>query len=97
MMNKDVTDCYLLNAEGNTFQKTNGSVVPFRAYFQPISLMYATADHLMIGAYDGTTGIDSRLNGQQPTADGIYNLGGQRVTQPGKGLYIIGGKKVIVK
>ncbi|MBR6867881.1 MAG: C10 family peptidase [Prevotella sp.] len=97
MMNKDVTDCYLLNAEGNTFQKTNGSVVPFRAYFQPINLMYATADHLLIGAYDGTTGIDSRLNGQQPTADGIYNLGGQRVTQPGKGLYIIGGKKVIVK
>jgi hypothetical protein len=52
---------------------------------------------LAIGTDDGTTSIDSRLNGQQPTADGIYNLGGQRVTQPGKGLYIIGGKKVIVK
>ena len=32
-----------------------------------------------------------------PTATGYYNLNGQRVEQPRKGVYINGGKKVIVK
>lgn len=30
-------------------------------------------------------------------ADGIYNIAGQRVSKPEKGLYIIGGRKVLVK
>jgi hypothetical protein len=29
--------------------------------------------------------------------DAVYNLQGQRVTAPRKGLYIIGGKKVFIK
>ena len=95
LKDESVSDCYLMNAAGNSFVLGSGSVPAFRAWFQPIKMLAGA--RLAIGTDDGTTGIDSRLNGQQPTADGIYNLGGQRVTQPGKGLYIIGGKKVIVK
>ena len=29
--------------------------------------------------------------------DGIYNIAGQRVSKPAKGLYIIGGKKILIK
>ena len=29
--------------------------------------------------------------------DGIYDLQGRRVTQPGKGIYIVGGKKILLK
>ena len=45
----------------------------------------------------GTTGIN-QVNGEGLKAQGeYYNLAGQRVAQPTKGLYIVGGKKVIVK
>ena len=45
-----------------------------------------------------TTGIMSVDNGQL-TVDSseVYNLNGQRVAQPTKGLYIVNGKKVIIK
>lgn len=49
-----------------------------------------------IGFDDETTGIESVK--QQAKADNQYfNLAGQRVAQPTKGLYIVNGKKVILK
>ena len=45
----------------------------------------------------GTTGIDA-VNGSELTVNGeYYNLAGQRAAQPTKGLYIVNGKKVVVK
>lgn len=47
-----------------------------------------------------TTGISdaARLNDNvKMKNDHCYNLAGQRVTQPRKGLYIINGKKVAIK
>ena len=45
-----------------------------------------------------TTSIESLANGQQPTANGpYYDLQGRRVAQPIKGLYIVNGKKVVIK
>ncbi len=96
-VSKSVTDCYLLNEQGNTFQKeTSGIVAPFRACFQPVNLLYATADYLMIGSDDGTT---TRIgNIRQTNADNqYYNLQGQRINKPHQGLYIVNGKKVIIK
>lgn len=46
-----------------------------------------------------TTGIKSVV-GAQPVVNGsnvIYNLAGQRVAQPVKGLYIINGKKIMIQ
>lgn len=49
-----------------------------------------------IGFDDETTGIESVK--QQAKADNHYfNIAGQRVAQPTKGLYIVNGKKVIIK
>ena len=45
---------------------------------------------------DETTGIQT-VNGEGFTVNGYYNLNGQRVNQPSKGLFIVNGKKVIVK
>ena len=45
----------------------------------------------------GTTGIDA-VQGSEFTVNGeYYNVAGQRVAQPTKGLYIVNGKKVVVK
>ena len=47
---------------------------------------------------DGATGIANVAKSQEQTANSQYfNLAGQRVAQPTKGLYIVNGKKVIVK
>ena len=48
---------------------------------------------------DETTGISATLNdkGQMTNDKVVYNLAGQRVAQPTKGLYIVNGKKVIIK
>ena len=44
-----------------------------------------------------TTGITEMANGEQAMPESIYNLNGVRVQKAQKGLYIINGKKVVVK
>ena len=47
---------------------------------------------------EGTTGIEKVTNSQMQNGEQvIYNLAGQRVNKATKGLYIINGKKVLVK
>ncbi len=48
---------------------------------------------------DYTTGIESLTPNASPNGEGsgYYNLNGQRVSKPSKGLYILNGKKVVVK
>ena len=59
-------------------------------------------------AFDETTGIDATLVNATPHSDQwsensekvngeVYDLQGRKVAQPTKGLYIVNGKKVIVK
>ena len=43
-----------------------------------------------------TTGVNSIDNGHR-TMDNVYNLNGQRVNNAKKGLYIVNGKKVVIK
>lgn len=77
------------------FADTDGreAVVPAgKSYLQ----VNASARELTFEFEDDTTGIDAADNENQ--ADGsIYNLRGVRVEKPGKGLYIINGKKVFIK
>ena len=45
---------------------------------------------------DGTTGI-SEVKGENGEVKAVYDLTGRRVDNPTKGIYIVGGKKVLVK
>ena len=45
--------------------------------------------------FGDATGIDAVV--AEKNVEGIYNMNGQRVTAPAKGLYIVNGKKVILK
>lgn len=47
--------------------------------------------------FDETTGISQIENGELRMEDSVYDLQGRRVAQPTKGLYIVNGKKVIIK
>ena len=87
---------YALNSDGDYFESGNSAVAPFRAYFKATSIN-ATATSLGI-RFGGTTAIDEILTvGESSQHEGIFNLNGQRVEKPTKGLYIVNGKKVIVK
>ena len=47
---------------------------------------------------DTTTGIeDINIDGENKGNDTFYNLNGQRVSNPQRGIYIHNGKKVIIK
>lgn len=45
---------------------------------------------------DMTDGIEA-INNSQSTTDKVYNLAGQRVNKAQKGVYIVNGKKVVIK
>ena len=50
-----------------------------------------------LGFEENTTGIGATLMNSERVNNGVYNLAGQRVAQPTKGLYIVNGKKVAIK
>lgn len=56
----------------------------------------ANAKEFIGFSFDETTGINS-LQTEKKANGQFFNLAGQRVAQPQKGLYIVNGKKVIVK
>lgn len=50
------------------------------------------------GFEEETTGINSTVvNSEQIIDNNVYDLQGRRVSQPTKGLYIVNGKKVVIK
>ena len=56
----------------------------------------SSARALSIDFSDEATGISS-VRSEVKAVNGYYNLAGQRVAQPAKGLYIVNGKKVVIK
>lgn len=87
---------YCLNSDGNAFVLTKGSR-PFRAYFKPGSFD-RTVTSLAIASGTGvTTAIDSLPSTLLESEGAWFDLQGRQVVQPTKGLYIVNGKKVIVK
>lgn len=87
------TDSYILatGSAGVGFYKDGASTIPgFKAYLAygsgPVkAFRFADAD-----------GVDAIVNGNLSNGE-WYDLSGRRVSKPGRGLYIVNGKKVLVK
>ena len=76
--------------------KSTGALNALRAYFQIADANAAPV--LSIDGEDGeATGIRSIENGQLTIDNEYYDLSGRRVVKPTKGVYIMNGKKVILK
>ena len=74
------------------------TIKPFRAYFTPKVAGARELKFVIDG--DGTSSIGTVMTDGtlETTAEGtVYNLSGQRVNKPAKGLYVINGKKMIIK
>ncbi len=89
---------YILNKVDNVvgFYKAAGQkVAKNRAYIQVESASLAKDFISMPGFDDSTTGV-TEVNGSGLMVNGpVYDLQGRRVEKPGKGLYIVNGKKVL--
>ena len=73
----------------------SNAIAPFRAYFTYTGVNGARDLNFII---DGeTTAVRGIENGELIIENSFYDLQGRKVAQPTKGLYIVNGKKVIVK
>jgi hypothetical protein len=100
--NGEYTNYYLSNGSyGVGFYKVNGtqSIAANRAYLPLLKdNVPAGTRYIGLGFDDGegTTGING-IKSEGMKDDAYYTLQGQRVVNPGKGLYIKNGKKVVIK
>ncbi len=79
----------------NAFHKATvkNAAKAFRAYIRPVE---KDADVKTLGiSLDGVLTAVERINGERVAAAAIYNVAGQRVAQPRKGINIIAGRKVV--
>ena len=84
---------------GDQFHKaTSGTLQSGKAYLKVLtSEVPASARDFGFVFEDDATGINMVQNSRITENGEYYNLNGQRIAQPTKGLYIVNGKKVIVK
>ena len=84
----------LADKDGVGFYKwTGGSLGAGRVYLPAPA---AAAREFLSFDFEETTGINN-VESSKLNVEGFYNHAGQRVAQPTKGLYIVNGKKVIIK
>ena len=91
---------FILYSDGLFYQIGSGTVATTKAYLHCESDPRAAAQGargLSIVFEDETTGIGASLMNSERVNNEVYNLNGQRVMNPAKGLYIVNGKKVVIK
>ena len=92
-------DCYIIGIKDGVSSlykvNSNVSLKPFRAYFTLSST--SGAKRISI-SFDGTEASEVKeILGNIPECNMYYNLAGQPVSTPTKGIYIMNGKKVLIK
>ena len=98
-----VLDEFTLFLSSNKFYYSDGSIKMkgYRAYFEFLDVLTEIegGPHVKIffGNDDDETGIDRVITGRR-TEDDVYDLSGRKVgRQPQRGIYIVNGKKVVIK
>ena len=95
---------FVLSKEGDVVgffkAKTSGdggtNVGAGKAYLPVLTSGLSEARRVSVVFDDETTAIDT-IQTSKSAVDGYYDLQGRRVTQPMKGLYIVNGKKIVIK
>ena len=89
---------YILTTDGFKHSSGSGTLAANKAFLRTttnVTLSGAPGFTLDFGT--GTTGITEIEKSVNAGNEAVFNLNGQRVAQPKKGLYIVNGKKVIIK
>ena len=94
-----VNTYYILNkVNGNLgfYQAAGHKVAAGKAYLK-VSAATARGSFAISFDDENTTGIETINNAQSTMSNEVFDLQGRRVVQPQKGLYIVNGKKVVLK
>ena len=95
----DKTVLFIIGGNKLTYPENDGNINGFRAYFQLKSDAASLARAFRMSFDDDVTGIVTVLSDEPTTVNGTYTLDGRRIegepTQ--KGVYIVNGKKTIIK
>ena len=89
----DGSVAYVSTTDSSIKKLTSGSIKGMRSYFQVPTTSTARA---LVLKLDGETTAIMDVKGDIVEGN-IYNVAGQRVKNAGKGLYIVNGKKVVIK
>ncbi len=87
---------YVLTTVGFKHSSGSGTLAGNKAFLRTITNVTA-APGFTLDFGTGTTGITEIEKSVNAGNEAVFNLNGQRVAQPKKGLYIVNGKKVIIK
>lgn len=79
---------------GIGFYKSSAALGANKAY---LDLSGSSVKSFILDFDDDATGIEKTLSDSHLKDENIYNLAGQRIQKMQKGLYIVNGKKVLVK
>lgn len=85
---------YVVN--NNSFVEHTDDVIPANAAILKVSNTHAKASY-EIADYDATATSIAEIDAVQNDSEGIFDLQGRRVAKAAKGIYIINGKKTLVK
>lgn len=93
-----LNEAYGLSKTDGKFHLLNAGTIPAnKAYLLASEVFQAGAAAVLDLDFGETTGVNT-LNVERGTLNGeCYNLNGQRIAQPTKGLYIVNGRKVVIK
>ena len=86
-----------LNDVVGFYRVHDGVTIPAGKAYLVISDGSAAREFIGFGDDNDKTGIQTIDNGKLTNDNAYYDLQGRRVAQPTKGLYIVNGKKVIIK
>lgn len=93
----EANEAYILQSGEFRLVSAASTVPAGKAYLLKSNVPSGARAMKFVFEEDETTGISSMQNSQSTMHHEVYNLNGQRVAQPAKGLYIVDGRKVIVK
>ena len=88
-------ECYVLY--GDEFVLVSEGTLPAGAVYLPLADNGSNPARRSISTDGTVTGIDTLQNAGLRTQGTVYDLQGRQVRQPAKGIYVIGGRKTIVK
>ena len=94
----DGTLCYVL-VDGVFLRAMGDTLLPANRCYLELASSYALARRFTIVFDGGTTGINEelRVKSEEFATAQWYDLQGRRVMKPQKGIYIINGKKIVIK
>lgn len=104
-MIEHIGEKHILFLGGNNklyYPQNGASIGAFRAYFQLNGITAADINPNNVKVFfgdDTETGIiDARGNMEDERGDGvIYNIAGQRLNKPQRGINVVNGKKIVIK